>query len=167
MCEFESCSWRDVLDTTLCDKVFSDLRHDITEILLQMALDIITLTLLLTNHQMPWYVEVKKLRSIHIYLIANKIDPFQRHLYIYIHIGSDHPLLDTDSWKRWHCIFAIILTWITKFKCSISCTDKGTTVFFFLGTREITFIMIQTTYKHTNTGSNNLQMYKSEFIPGF
>jgi hypothetical protein len=26
-CEFEPRSWRGVLDTTFCDKVFSDLRH--------------------------------------------------------------------------------------------------------------------------------------------
>lgn len=65
-------------------KYFSDLRHDITEILLQTALDIITLTLLLTNHQMPWYVEVKKLRSIHIYLIANKNRPIPE-APLYIH----------------------------------------------------------------------------------
>ena len=62
-CEFESRSWRDVLDTTLCDNVVSDLRqvggffpcipvsstnktdrHDITEILLKVALNTITLT---------------------------------------------------------------------------------------------------------------------------
>ena len=57
-------SWRDILDTTLCDNVYQWLvagwwfspstpvsssnqtdRHDITEILLKVALDIITLTL--------------------------------------------------------------------------------------------------------------------------
>jgi hypothetical protein len=62
-CEFESGSWRDVLETTLCDNVVSDLRHvsgffpcvpvsstnktdhhDITEILLKVALNTITLT---------------------------------------------------------------------------------------------------------------------------
>ena len=65
-CEFEPRSWRDVLDATLCDKVchsfategrwFSPVtlvspinktdRHDITEILLKVALNIITITLL-------------------------------------------------------------------------------------------------------------------------
>jgi len=59
-CEFEPCSWRGVLDTTLCDKVYQWLatgrwfppgtpvtstnktdRHDITEILLKMALNTI------------------------------------------------------------------------------------------------------------------------------
>ena len=62
-CEFESCSWRGVLDTTLCDKFCQWLstdrwfslgtpvsftskagRHDITEILLKVALSTITLT---------------------------------------------------------------------------------------------------------------------------
>jgi hypothetical protein len=63
-CEFEPRSWRDVLDATLCDKVCQSLategrwfspvtlvsptnktdRHDITEILLKVALNIITLT---------------------------------------------------------------------------------------------------------------------------
>ena len=57
-CEFELCSWRDVLDTTLCDKVYHWLatgrwfslgtsvssanktdRHDITEILLKVMLN--------------------------------------------------------------------------------------------------------------------------------
>ena len=61
---FESRSWRGVLDTTLCDKVYQWLaagglfspgtpvssinktdRHDITELLLKVALNIITLTL--------------------------------------------------------------------------------------------------------------------------
>jgi hypothetical protein len=65
-CEFESHSWRGVLDTTLCDKVCQWLvagrwffpgppvsstnktdRHDITEILLKVALNIITLSLTL------------------------------------------------------------------------------------------------------------------------
>ena len=59
-CEFESCSWRGVLDTTLCDKVCQLLvaglwfspgtqisstaktdRHDITEILLKVVLNTI------------------------------------------------------------------------------------------------------------------------------
>ena len=63
-CEFESRTWRDVLDTTLCDKVCQRLstcrwfspgssvsstnktdRYDITEILLKVALNTITLTL--------------------------------------------------------------------------------------------------------------------------
>ena len=63
--KFESCSWRGVLDTTLCDKVCQQFatgpwfspgtpvsstnktdRHDITEILLK-ALNTITLTLFL------------------------------------------------------------------------------------------------------------------------
>jgi hypothetical protein len=62
-CEFESCSWRGVLDTTLCDQFCQWLstdrwfslgtpvsftskagRHDITEILLKVALSTITLT---------------------------------------------------------------------------------------------------------------------------
>ena len=62
-CKFESRSWRGVLDTPLCDKVcqcpttdrwFSPVsstnktdRHDITEILLKVALNTITLTLTL------------------------------------------------------------------------------------------------------------------------
>ena len=50
-CEFEPCSWRGVLDTTLCDKICQWFypgtpvsstnktdRHDITEILLKVAL---------------------------------------------------------------------------------------------------------------------------------
>jgi hypothetical protein len=64
--KFESCSWRGVLDTTLCDKVCQWLvarrwlspgtpvystnksdRHDITEILLKVALNTITLNLTL------------------------------------------------------------------------------------------------------------------------
>jgi hypothetical protein len=63
-CEFETSSWRDVLDATLCDKVCHVLptgrrfswrtpvsttiktdRHDITEILLRVALNTITQTL--------------------------------------------------------------------------------------------------------------------------
>jgi hypothetical protein len=59
-CEFEPHSWRDVLDATLCDKVCHVLptcrrfswrttiktdRHDITEILLRVALNTITQTL--------------------------------------------------------------------------------------------------------------------------
>jgi len=55
-CEFEPRSWRGVHDTTLCDKVVSNLwfspatpvspidktdRHDITEILLKVALNTI------------------------------------------------------------------------------------------------------------------------------
>ena len=46
--EFESRSWRSVLDSTLCDKIFSGYsnnktdRHEITEILLKMALISIT-----------------------------------------------------------------------------------------------------------------------------
>jgi hypothetical protein len=53
-CEFESHSWRGVLDTTLCDKVCQSTpisstnktdHHDITEILLKVALNTITLTL--------------------------------------------------------------------------------------------------------------------------
>ena len=57
-CEFEPRSWRGVLDTTLCDKVcqwFSPSTpvssttktdfHDITEILLKVALNTITLTI--------------------------------------------------------------------------------------------------------------------------
>ena len=53
-CEFESRLWRGVLDTTLCDKVCQQLatgqcfffinktdRHDITEILLKVALNTI------------------------------------------------------------------------------------------------------------------------------
>ena len=64
-CEVESLSWRSVLDTTLCDKVcqwFSPGtlvsstnktdRHDITEILLKVALNTI-------NHQPPSYDKVK------------------------------------------------------------------------------------------------------------
>ena len=59
-CEFESRSWRGVLDTALCDKFVSDLRqvggfprvsstnktyrHDISEILLEVALNTITQT---------------------------------------------------------------------------------------------------------------------------
>ena len=62
-CEFEPCSWQGVLDTTLCDKVCQWLAaglwfspgtlvsstyktdcHDITEILLKVTLNIITLT---------------------------------------------------------------------------------------------------------------------------
>jgi hypothetical protein len=61
-CEFEPCSWQGVLDTTLCDKVCQWLaagwwfspgtavsftnktdRHDITEILLKVALNATTL----------------------------------------------------------------------------------------------------------------------------
>ena len=57
-CEFESRSWQDVLDITLCDKVCQCLwfcpgtavfstnktdRHDITEILLKVAFNAITL----------------------------------------------------------------------------------------------------------------------------
>jgi hypothetical protein len=59
-CGFESCSWQSVVDTTFCDKVcqrqwFSPGTpvsstnktdcHDITEILLKVALNIITLTM--------------------------------------------------------------------------------------------------------------------------
>ena len=63
-CEFQSHSWQGVLDTTLCDKVCQWLtadqwfsqgipvsstnkteRHDITEILLKVVLNIITITL--------------------------------------------------------------------------------------------------------------------------
>jgi len=63
-CEFDSRSWRGVLDTTLCDKVCQWLaagrwfspgspvsssnktdRHEITEILLKVALNTTTLTL--------------------------------------------------------------------------------------------------------------------------
>ena len=63
-CEFEPRSWRGVLDTTLCDKVYQRRatgrwfspgtlvsstnktdRHDITEILLKVALNTIILTL--------------------------------------------------------------------------------------------------------------------------
>ena len=56
-CEFESCSWQDVLDTTLCDKdcQFSQgtpvsftnktCCHNITDILLKVVLDTITQTL--------------------------------------------------------------------------------------------------------------------------
>ena len=66
---FESRSWRDVLDTTLCDKFVSDLqqiggflrvlgflhqkktdRHDITEILLKVALHTITITSFLSSY---------------------------------------------------------------------------------------------------------------------
>ena len=69
-CEFESRSWQDVLDTTLCDKVCLLLaagrwfspgtpvsftnktdRHDITEILLQVTLNTITLTLCTYSHR--------------------------------------------------------------------------------------------------------------------
>jgi hypothetical protein len=65
-CEFDPCSWQNVLDTTLCDKVCQWLasgpsfspgppvsstnktdRHDITEILLKEALNTITLTQML------------------------------------------------------------------------------------------------------------------------
>jgi len=65
-CEFESRSWRGVIDTTLCEKVWPWLatgrwfspgtsvsstnktdHHDITEILLKVALNTITLTLAL------------------------------------------------------------------------------------------------------------------------
>jgi hypothetical protein len=68
-CEFESRSWRGVLDTTLCGKVcqwlatgrwispvlgFSSThktdRHDITEILLKVALNNFTLTLLFKSY---------------------------------------------------------------------------------------------------------------------
>ena len=72
MCEFESCSWRGVLNTTLCDKVCQWLvtcrwfsqdtpvsfnnktdHHDITQTLLKVALNTITLTLFLAwNHLM-------------------------------------------------------------------------------------------------------------------
>jgi hypothetical protein len=61
VCEFKSCSWRGELDSTLCDKVcqrlaqvcgfvqaFSSINktdsHNITEIFLKVALNIITLT---------------------------------------------------------------------------------------------------------------------------
>jgi hypothetical protein len=76
-CEFESCSWRGVLDTTLCDKVWLWIavcrwvftgtpvsltndtdRHDITEILLKVALDSITLTRL-------WSVSISKVTQIY------------------------------------------------------------------------------------------------------
>ena len=74
-CEFEPRSWQGVLDTTLCDKVCQWLatdrwffpgtlasstnktnRHDITEILLKMALNTITHTLTLTlDYFVGWY----------------------------------------------------------------------------------------------------------------
>jgi hypothetical protein len=49
-CEFEPLSWRDVLDTSLCDKVspgtlvsstYKSDRHNIAEILLKVALNTI------------------------------------------------------------------------------------------------------------------------------
>jgi hypothetical protein len=56
-CEFQSHSWQDVLNTTLCDKVYQWFtpgtpvsspyktdRHDITEILLKVALNTINQT---------------------------------------------------------------------------------------------------------------------------
>ena len=71
-CEFKSRLWEGVLNTTLCEKFVSDSAtgwwfsqvsstnktdcHDLTEILLKMALNIITLTLL-TNLSFPlsWF----------------------------------------------------------------------------------------------------------------
>ena len=72
-CEFGTRSWRGVLDTTLCDKqIFSDLwfspgtpvfvstnrtdRHDITEILLKVALNTTSITLHCRNVPCTFYI---------------------------------------------------------------------------------------------------------------
>ena len=70
-CEFGTRSWRGVLDTTLCDtQIFSDLwfspgtpvfsnrtdRHDITEILLKVALNTTSITLHCRNVPCTFYI---------------------------------------------------------------------------------------------------------------
>ena len=69
-CEVESSSWRGVLNTTLCDKVFQWLsvalwtpvsstnkidHHDITEILLKVSLNTISLTLVVITFSFYFY----------------------------------------------------------------------------------------------------------------
>ena len=77
-CEFESHSWRGVLNTSLCDKVchwlatgqwFSQVtlvsstnktdRHDITEILLKVALNSITLTLTYHCFKLSFFIPIQ------------------------------------------------------------------------------------------------------------
>ena len=74
-CEFESHSWRGVLDATLCDKVCQRVatgrwispgtlvsstnktdRHNITEISLKVALN----TIVITYHTTKWYIVILK-----------------------------------------------------------------------------------------------------------
>ena len=93
-CEFESCSWRCILDTTICDKVCQWLvtcqwfslwppvfstnktdRHDIAEILLKVAFNTLTQTLLIINMHpffwKYWCSVVFSVSSIFFYLILN------------------------------------------------------------------------------------------------
>jgi hypothetical protein len=102
-------SWRGVLDTTLCDKVCQWLaagrwfsprtpvsstnktdRHDITEILLKVALNILTLTL------------STKLLMV---LVANNINKFQ--LYIsskYFRVRGENHRPVANHWQLYCCI---------------------------------------------------------------
>ena len=86
-CNFESRSWQDVLDTTLCDKVCQWLvtgrwifsgysstnktdHHYITEILLKVVLNTITITLI------DYFNHVRNLRFFSIgYLFRTSIQP--------------------------------------------------------------------------------------------
>ena len=103
--EFESRSWRGVLDTTLCNKVCQWLatgrpfspgtpvsstnkanRHDITEILLKVALNTMTLTLKIkinmwfSINTYPWYPDIRdwhnkkwfqtEIRSWHLHILV-------------------------------------------------------------------------------------------------
>ena len=101
-CAFESRSWRGVLDTTLHDKVcqvggflqvssinITD-RHNITEILLKVVFNTITLTRLLDRHSVNY--EDDKLTNKLVHKTINFVNqfiiffPHEKNVYFYQHI---------------------------------------------------------------------------------
>jgi hypothetical protein len=92
-CELKSCSWRGVLDTTLCDKVCQRLaidwwfslvsstnktdHHVITELFLKVALNTINLNLIMKNKFISKCLISAKLKS-KIYLINTCISNIKK-----------------------------------------------------------------------------------------
>jgi len=117
-CEFESRPWRGVLDTTLCDKAcqwlatgqwFSPVSsnnktddHDITEILLKVALNIITPY----PHNYIYYNQATSMiQTYYLWYVLLEMD-FSSHLILHVSPFDKSLILTTKFFPRKQCVAA-------------------------------------------------------------